>query len=275
MRRFIFSLMLLISFTCFTANAPTNASAASIRHAVPTLYLHGHHGNKRSMATLMRYAEHQDRAHAVITAFVSDKGRVRLAGRWPKETRRPLVKVVFRNRHTRKYHRISNWLRNVLLALKQRYGIRQFNVVAHSLGNAAVLYYELRYSHNRHFPQLNKYAAIAGNFDGVPGKHRHQHPNKILPNGRPKWLAPRYRYALKRQQQFKVRHVKILNIYGNLMNGSHSDGQILNASSRSLDYLIGRRVKAYREQEFFGPDAQHRRLRKNPNVAVAVDHFMW
>ena len=275
MRRYILLMVAAVALLLFAVRPQPVQAAAAHTRAIPTLYLHGHHGGPRSMDALMRSAERSDRAHAVITAVVSRRGRVHLHGRWPRNMHRPLVKIVFKNNRTLRYHRISTWLHSVLVALQRRYGVTRFNVVAHSLGNAAVLFYELHYGRNHELPQLNKYVAIAGNFDGIPGRHRGQHPNHILPGGRPAWIAPPFRTALHRQDRLDLHNADVLNIYGNLGDGSHSDGKVLNASSRALQYLLRGHVRAYHSREFVGWRAQHSMLRLNPGVARAVNDFVW
>lgn len=244
-------------------------------HAPVTLYLHGHFGNRHSMNRLMKRAQHHFGALPVMTAVVNYHGKVTLKGDWPQDAARPMVKVIFKDNRTLSYHRISLWLHNVLVALQQRHHIRQFNIVAHSLGNAAVLYYELDYSEDKSLPQLNKYVAIAGNFDGIPGMHEGQHPNHTRRNGRPYWIAPPYRYAIKHRDQFSIQQAKVLNIYGNLGDGTHSDGRILNASSKALKPLIGNLVSSYQQKEIYGFKAQHSLLRHNPQVTRLVNHFLW
>ncbi|WP_461225855.1 alpha/beta hydrolase [Lacticaseibacillus suihuaensis] len=263
----------LLSLGLFGGVRPAEAVPAT--RAPATLYLHGHFGGPRSMDYLMHEAEVEDQAHTVITATVSRHGHVTLRGRWPKATRRPLVKIVFKNNRTLRYDRIVNWLHNVLVALQRKYGMQKFNIVAHSLGNAAVLFYELHYGQDRSLPQLQKYAAIAGNFDGIPGRHRGQHPNHLLPDGRPHWIAPPYQDAINLRHVFPKDQVDILNLYGNLEDGSHSDGKILNASSRSLRFLLGKQARSYREKEFLGWDARHGLLRLNHRVAKTVNRFLW
>lgn len=267
---FVLSFAVVISF-----NQPTHAKTARSSQTV-TLYLHGHHGNKRSMQFLMSSAVFEDHAHMGVTAFVNSRGHVRLKGHWPKNTRRPLVNVVFKNNRTRSYAKVSLWLHRTLVALKHRYGFERYNIVAHSLGNAAVLFNELKYSRHRRLPKLHKYVAIAGNFDGVPGRHKRQHANRLLGNGRPAWLAPKYKYALRHRNRLQMKGARVLNIYGRLHeHGRHFDGKILNPSSRSLKYLLRGKVAGYRERRFVGPDAQHSRLQTNPRVADAVNRFIW
>lgn len=248
--------------------------AATVRQ-VPTLYLHGHRAGPNAMNALIQTAEQEDHATSVLTATVNNDGAVTFSGDWPADSHRPLVKVVFVNNRTLRYNRISDWFRDVLVALQQQYGISRYNVVAHSLGNAAVLFYELRYGQYQQLPQLQKYVAIAGNFDGIPGVHRPRRKHRLGPGGKPPWVVPDYRRALGLRRHFPAHQVSVLNIYGDLGDGQHWDGKINNVSSRSLRYLLGSRLKSYQTLEFTGPLAQHRLLRTNPAVIKAVDHFLW
>lgn len=272
-KKIVYLIMLLTGILVGTIVARP-VHAATVNTPV-TLYLHGHHGGPNSMMALMASAEAAEHAHTVVTATVTPNGAVRLTGDWPVNTRRPLVKVVFENNQTLNYDLISSWLRNVLVALQQKYQIHQFNIVAHSLGNAAVLFYELHHSADPHLPRLDKYVAIAGNFDGIPGQHRDQHPNHTQPNGKPAWQAPPYRQALALRHRLSLAHTDVLNIYGDWNRQQHSDGKILNASSRALKQVLGNKVHSYRAMRFVGWQTQHSQLRLNPRVAMAVDQFLW
>lgn len=268
-------ILLLLACLIALGMAPLNLAHAAVQRQVPTLYLHGHRAGPRAMDALIQTAQAEDHATSVLTATVNANGQVKLHGDWPVASHRPLVKVVFKNNRTLRYDKIANWLHDVLEALQARYGITRFNIVAHSLGNAAVLFYELHYGQYRQLPQLQKYVAIAGNFDGIPGVHRPRAKHRLGPGGKPPWMAPAYKRALKLRCNFPVYQVSVLNIYGNLGDGRHWDGKINNVSSRSLRYLLGDRLRSYQALEFTGPLAQHRLLRTNPAVIAAVDHFLW
>lgn len=268
-------MLIMLTLAVALGLAPVHAGQAATVRQVPTLYLHGHRAGPNAMNALMQTAEREDHATSVLTATVNNEGAVTFAGKWPAASHRPLVKVVFLNNRTLRYNRISDWLRDVLVALQQRYGVTRYNIVAHSLGNAAVLFYELRYGQYQQLPQLQKYVAIAGNFDGIPGVHRPNHKHRLGPNGKPPWVAPDYRRALGLRHHFPAHQVAVLNIYGDLGDGRHWDGKVNNVSSRSLRYLLGGRLRSYQTLEFTGPLAQHRLLRTNPMVIKAVDHFLW
>nr|WP_252898650.1 alpha/beta hydrolase [Secundilactobacillus odoratitofui] len=68
----------------------------------------------------------------------------------------------------------------------------------------------------------------------------------------------------------------VLNIYGNLQDGSHSDGVITMPSARSLGYLLKNRVASYQEYQVQGPTAQHSKLHENnPFVDDALIDYLW
>ncbi|WP_390406473.1 alpha/beta hydrolase [Lacticaseibacillus jixiensis] len=252
--------------------APTPVHAAST-HQTVTLYLHGHHGNGQSMLPLIHDAMWQAQATPALVAVVNNDGQVSFRGRLPANANRPLVQVIFMNNHTVDYRQLRWWLHNVMQGLAQRYGVRQVNIVAHSLGNTAVEWYLLRYGRQPELPRVVRWVSIAGNFDGIPRMHMQPRHNRIEANGRPDLLAPQYRQALLKRRHFPA--VAILNVYGDLQDGSHADGRILNASSRALGYLVRGQAASYQEQRFVGRDASHRRLRFNRDVALATDAFLW
>lgn len=74
---------------------------------------------------------------------------------------------------------------------------------------------------------------------------------------------------------YPIDQVNVLNIYGNLDNGSNTDGRISTTSARSLKYLIGNRAKSYQQIEFRGWDAAHSLLRRNPVVSQKIIDFIW
>ncbi|TYK44179.1 alpha/beta hydrolase, partial [Staphylococcus pseudintermedius] len=74
---------------------------------------------------------------------------------------------------------------------------------------------------------------------------------------------------------YKGKNIDVLNIYGDLKDGTHSDGSVSNTSSRSLKYLLGGSAKTYRESEYVGPSAQHSELHDNEKVARELIQFLW
>lgn len=243
--------------------------------STPTLYLHGWGASGHSTNSMIAYAEKHNHAKKVLTAIVSRRGNVRLFGRWMQHDKHPVVQVVFRDNKENNYQLTSKWLKNVLLLLKERYRIRNFNAVAHSMGNLTLMYYELNYGETKSLPKLRKEVNIAGHFDGIIGMDDTPNKNSLLKNGRPERLNEYYRYQLEQRRHFPKGQVEVLNIFGNLEDGSNSDGDVSRVSARSLKYLLRGRYRSYQEIEIKGPNAQHSKLHENNQVNKIVGDFLW
>jgi len=236
-----------------------------------TVYLHGYSGGAGSTNTLIKHAEAAG-AQKVLTATVAPSGKVTWTGE-PKKVSHPLVQVIFTNNRNPDYNVDGMWLRNVMQGLKKQYGVTDVNIVAHSMGNMATMFYATRYGNDKDVPKLRAYVAIAGHYDGILG--RDDQPNRIKLNaqGYPTPVDDSYAELARLRDKFP-KQVKILNIFGNLEDGTNSDGRVANNSSRSLKYLVAPSKASYREQMFKGKDAQHSALHENAAVAKAVDDFL-
>ena len=204
---------------------------------------------------------------------MSKNGKVSWLGT-PHHVRKPIVQVVFEDNRNPDAVKWADWLATVNRQLYQRYGVRNVNFVAHSMGNMAVMFYAIRNQDQQKLPKINAYVAIAGHFDGIIGMGDQPHQIKLAANGYPSPLDENYAELARMRDRFP-KGVKVLNIYGDLRDGSDSDGRVSNNSSRSLRYLVSPRAAGYREREYFGRDAQHSALHENPKVAQAVDAFLW
>ncbi|EHN59044.1 MULTISPECIES: alpha/beta hydrolase [Oenococcus] len=251
------------------------AKAGNRAKSVPTLYLHGFGGTANSSNDMIAYAVKHQGATKVLTARVSPFGKVHLQGSWPKNAKQPLIQVLFQNNRNGNYNEDGRWLRNILQDLRKNYQIKRVNVVAHSMGNLALMYYQLADGNNPRLPQINKQVDIAGHFDGIVGIDDQPNRNRLLAKGRPRYLNSYYRVMLARRNRFPENRVDILNIFGNLENGSNSDGDVTNVSARSLKYLLNGRYKSYREVEIKGRQAQHSRLHRNNQVNRLIGRFLW
>lgn len=221
---------------------------------------------------MIRHAE-QSGATKVLTATVAKNGKVSWQGN-ARHVSKPIVQVIFQDNVNPDYAKLAGWLTTINRELYQRYGVRQVNLVAHSMGNMAVMFYATQNSDHPKLPKMRAYVAIAGHFDGIIGMGDEPHRIKLAPNGYP--TPPDENYAtLDRMRDRFPKNVKVLNIYGDVDDGSDSDGRVANNSSRSLQYLVEGRAASYQEKEFVGKKAQHSALHENPQVAKAVDNFIW
>ncbi|GAK47050.1 possible cell surface hydrolase [Secundilactobacillus oryzae JCM 18671] len=254
-----------------------------------TLFVHGWTGSIKSEERMVHAAAKSGAAKKRLVIHVKANGKLKYKGHYFRGTKNPMIEVVFDNNRAGEF-KDAHWIRKVVKSLKARYGITKFNAVGHSMGSYALLYYTLLYGKNRNLPRPNKLVLIAGPYDGIINNHKLNQPtdlplsklwtdmpnqNKLLKNGRPKIIHSEYRMLLNLRKQIP-RGVKILNIYGDLENGSNSDGVVTITSARSLGFIVRGRVAKYKELKVDGEHAQHSSLHEdNFIVNRALINFLW
>nr|WP_283594383.1 alpha/beta hydrolase [Limosilactobacillus galli] len=92
--------------------------------------------------------------------------------------------------------------------------------------------------------------------------------------GEPQRQDATYKPLLKLRSTFPT-NTRVLNIYGDKEDGSHSDGDVPVNSAKSLKYLVSGCAKSYREVEIKGANAQHSTLHNNSQVNRELINFLW
>ncbi|WDF81717.1 alpha/beta hydrolase [Lacticaseibacillus pabuli] len=246
----------------------------STRGTTATLYIHGYGGSANSTNFLIKHADHAVGARKVTTATVSPNGQVSLKGSWRKGAKRPIVQVIFQDNHQRNPAVSGKWLRNVVVALQKHDGMTRFNTVAHSMGNWAVMSYALRYANKPGQPRFLKMVSLAGNYDGVLGRDDKANRNQLRGSGAPVRQTAEYKQLVKARGDFP-KDIAVWNGYGDLNDGSNSDGRVSMVSALSLGYVVRARAKSYETHAFIGKNAQHSKLHENAAVAKAIEQFLW
>lgn len=246
--------------------------AAYVTSAVPTFYVHGFQGSAKSTNTLIKHAEQTAHAHKVLVATVSTAGEVSLSGHWAAKTRNPIIQVVFQN-NLGQYDQQSTWLSRVITAVQQQHAFKTYNIVAHSAGCVASVNMLMTRPANG-FPTIHKLVTIAGPFDGVVGEDDVANQNSFLASGAPKYQHAAYQLLAAKRTNFP-QGVHLLNIVGDLGDGSHSDSLVTNVSARSVKYLLRGTQLHYQERDFQGKKAQHSQLHENAAVALTIDQYLW
>jgi len=250
-------------------------SSDYIKSSVPTLFFHGWGGSYRSESQMANYAKSHGVTDTIIRVDVSPKGKVTLNGRINKNTQNPIIEVNYLNNKNDNYSEDALWMNQVVVLLQKEYNIKRFNVVGHSMGNMTIAYYPLDYSQDKSLPKLNKQVDIAGHYNGILGMNDEPNKMKLASNGKPEKMDSDYKQLLKLREVYPNNQVGILNIYGDKNDGTHSDGSVSNASSKSLRYLVSGRAKSYREKKISGPQAQHSKLHENKEVDKLLINFLW
>lgn len=158
------------------------------------------------------------------------------------------------------------------------------------MGAYAWVYYSLYWGADPNLPRLNKMVVLAGPYNGILDKgHANQptsgnlanlwddapHENSLNKAGRPKIIHEEYQTLLARKPNFPT-NTRVLNIYGDLKDGTASDGLVTIQSVKSLRYLVSDRARSYQEFEVKGEGGQHSRLHiNNPVVNDKLTNYLW
>lgn len=246
-------------------------------NSTPTLFFHGALSNYKSETNITKAIRRAGLTNSITRVNVSPDGKVTFSGEIKKDAVNPIIEVNYKNNIQIDFEKAGMYATNVVKALKQKYGITQVNMVAHSLGNMSVMYY-LMQNYDKNMPRLNKQVAIAGHFDGVDLSHATQElqvPDnlQVSSSGRPNKMNKAYKQMLALRKIYSQEKTQVLNIVGN-KNGN-SDGLVPNASSESLKYLLGSDVGNYQIRKFYGQSAEHGRLTYNHQVIRDIIQFLW
>lgn len=243
-------------------------------NSIPTLYLHGWGAGARSSNSLISYAEKHNNAKKVLVAKVLKSGQVIFSGSWPNNVKRPIIQIVMADNKNSDYQLTEKWYANILKKLKDDYHIKKYNTVSHSMGNLTTMYFQMSHKSSE-LPSLNRQVNIAGHFDGILGIDDTPNKNSLVPNGEPKIKNHYYSFLNQHRNEYPDGSVKVLNIFGNLNNGTNSDGSVSVVSAKSLKWLLRGKYKSYQEYEVFGDQGQHSKLHENDRVSQVIGNFLW
>ncbi|ARJ50835.1 alpha/beta hydrolase [Staphylococcus lutrae] len=273
-------LIILVGVTFMAINR--NASIANNpKHAkfidseTPTLFLHGFGGSLNSVKFLVSQTEKQGVTQEVITAHVDKNGAVTLKGQLTKKAINPIVQIELENNEESNPKTNAEWFKNVIVALQKEYHFKNFNFVGHSMANMTFAQYMAMYGNDSSLPQLSKEVNIAGTFNGVLGINEEVNEITVNEDGKPSRMIPPYQDLQVLKSVYRGKNIEVLNIYGDLLDGSHSDGSVSVSSARSLKYLLGDSPKRYKESKYEGQTAQHSALHENEKVATELIQFLW
>ncbi|MBU9790233.1 alpha/beta hydrolase [Lentilactobacillus sp. IMAU92037] len=289
---FVIGGIIILGFSLSIWHTQENQRALTKRFVnsnTPTLFVHGWSGTLRSEKEIVTSTEISGAATRRMIIRVRSNGRISVIGTIKPWMRNPIIMVRMDNNRAGEVQ-YAHWLKKVTKLLKKKYHVNQLNFVGHSMGAYAVIYYNLLNGNQKDLPRVNKICVIAGPYDGIMNNHKSNQPtsgplmqlwddmpnqNKILPTGKPKIIHPEYRMLYRLRKNFP-HQTRVLNIYGNLGNGSNSDGVVTNASALSLGYILRDHVSFYQTFQAFGAKAQHSELHNN-NLAVnkILTEFLW
>ena len=258
-------------------NWPAIKGPATPQNDVPTIFVHGmpssYHAEVKMVRTLI--AAGITTPDNVVLATVSSQGRVSFNHQLPLHPHNPVIEVDLENSHERNDHVSAAWIRNVVVALQQQYHFTRVNFVGHSSGPLLILCYIMDNANDPSLPRVDRLVALGGAFNGALGKRDRPNAMTLAADGLPVTRQVKeYRELLPLHDSFP-RHIRVLNLFGDLQDGSNSDGRVANNSSRALRYLVANRARSYQEVKITGANADHSGLHNNKKVDFYLIRFLY
>ena len=266
----LFVIVMIAAFKTYSQHKENNYKYTN----TPTFYLHGYGGTENSIKFLIDSAIEEDITQEVVKAKVSEKGTVTFEGELSPEAKNPVIEIILEDNTNKDLNKNAQWIQQVIIAMMSQYHFDQFNFVAHSMGNQSFSYYMLNYGDNQNLPKLNKQVSLAGNFNGEVDIDGLDLDVKLDEDGKPNKMLKAYKDLLPMKKSYP-KTTKVLNIYGDIEDGTHSDNRVTNVSSKSLRYLVDDKVSSYEEFKVIGQKADHSELHDNTYVTDKMNQFLW
>lgn len=260
-----------------------NAVAKSSYHPshdsspIPTVFVHGLKGSSRSTNGMIAYfSEYYYGAQRVQTINVWPDGTLQVEGEY-QEIDHPLIQINFVNRNA-SIPQDNVWLTKALHYIKTVDGVKRFYAVGHSAGCVTLLQTEML--HRKELPIMEKFVSIAGTYNGLLQENDYPHAVQLNRQYKPNHAYPRdYQYpafqTLVREGRYFPKDIQVLNIYGDLNDGTDSDGTVTTQSALSLNYILRRQLLKIKNVKCTGVEFKHSGLRKSPLVYQQIGHFLW
>lgn len=261
-------------FLGFSQHTQAVNSEKYIQSSTPTLFFHGYGSSFNAETQMTDAIKSAGVTKKVVRVNVSPNGYAKMIGAIPKGTKNPIVEVNYDNNKMSNYHTAGLWAKNVIKLLQKHFKFSSVNLVGHSMGNMAINYYIMDNAGKKGLPKINKVVDIAGHFNGILGMNDEPNQMKLASNGKPTKMDKNYKELLKLRKVYP-KNTKVLNIYGDKNDGTHSDGAVSNASSKSLKYLVSGRADSYHERKIVGKKAQHSKLHENKQVDKLLINFLF
>ena len=226
--------------------------------ATPTLFIPGWGGNAWTYNRLLRWLARQGYGHKLLTIRVDWNGNPHFVGHWEQTATNPLIQVLFDHSLTRDYQPQVAWITTILRALKQRYGVTTYNLVAHSWGGSAAIHSVLLHGQREDLPHLQRLVLLGAPFD------------ESRPGGRPDAAYERLRAA--RSRLATSRSGQVINVYGTL-SGRLTDGSVPVHQAQALRPILAGSAWDYREVHV--PRTSHGQLHALPRMWRLIAQSVW
>lgn len=238
----------------------------------PTVFIHGYQGSSLSFGPLLKQLESENIAKREMTIVVKPDGRLSVEGKLTSNHDNPTIMVLFSEDVTDEITQ-SQWIDKVMKYLYQQH-VTTVNLVAHSMGGVSALRYLLEYADSK-VPQVAKLVTIAAPFNDLEiAEDTEEIFAYELTEGGPIGRTPIYDYFDRAMNQLP-NNLAILNVSGDLQDGSESDGSVSTHSAFSLRFLLQQHTKNYQEVLIKGRNGGHSAITRSRQLRNDLTAFLW
>ncbi|GCF95415.1 hydrolase [Enterococcus florum] len=238
----------------------------------PTVFIHGYQGNSFSFGPLLRSLENEGVAKKEMVITVEADGHLQVDGTLDHRKENPTIMVLFSQDVPDEIQQ-SQWVNRVMSYLYDQ-GIRQVNLVSHSMGGVSSLRYLLEDA-GKNQPMVKKLVTIAAPFNDLEiAEDTEEIFAYELHEAGPSGETPIYQYFDQAMEKLPA-HLEVLNVAGDLKDGTESDGSVSTHSAFSLRFLLESHTDKYQELLVNGRAGGHSRITRSQQLKKALIHFLW
>lgn len=239
--------------------------------SIPTLFIHGYEGTDFTFKGMLSRFESEEYGKRKLTLTVQPDGSISETGNWQDDSSTSFIQVLFSDNKNNEWNQ-ADWIKAALIYLKTTYQIDEVNLVGHSMGGVSSFRYLVAYGNETTQPMVRKFVTIGAPFNDFATGNENQTLDELKQNG-PLVLSERYSEFSAAMQQYPVT-TEMLNIVGDIEDGSKSDGTVSLNSGLSIGYLMQLNKLDYHEEIITGDQAHHSQLHENLRVDKLIGDFL-
>lgn len=236
-----------------------------------TVFFHGYGSSRNAEKSMSQYLVAKGVSNRRINVTVSKDGQVDFSGKAQAGDKNPVYLVQFVDNQNTDFAKTNRWVTAIMTQLHQQ-GIQTVNLIGHSMGNMAIVYYlKSHVQPSNQLPTVKREIDIAGHFNGL--NREEAAFSDLNENGQPTQETASYQAMAGLENYYKNNPTKVLNIYGNRTGSTQSDSTVPNNSSKSLKSFVFS-PSTYQERLISGKNAQHSKLHENKEVDELLVKFL-
>ena len=255
--------LFLLRGTMEQAIRPTNERVQYSQ--TPTLLIPGWGGNSWTYQKLIKRTQQKQIAQKAMTVWVSPSGHVRVRGKLNNHN--PIIQLLYDWNYTAGYHNQTRQLFRVLKVLREQYGIKKMNVIAHSYGGTEWLHVYIGSRYIQQNIQFPKVILLGAPVDETFGE-------------RTKFTSWLFKHSKDENFKLMEKQVKTTSLVhlGTIYNwmgstGGRTDGEVPHIQSEMLRTLVKNKHVRYAEHVY--PHTNHVQLHQKNNILTDIERTLW